>query len=159
MAQVYSFTDQNGETRLFAEIHPDPAGTPFNGGTTLTDAPTVMSPSDKDAVALQLKPVTGATADQTDLLEIYDDAGNLLGYWDASGGFYSSGNNAQFALKTGKSFSLVDNSLADLLRVTAANTFGFYGHAAVAQQTLTSGTATPEQIALALQSNGLCGGS
>lgn len=33
MAQVYQFTDANGETRLLAEIVPDPAGTPFNGGT------------------------------------------------------------------------------------------------------------------------------
>lgn len=33
MAQVYSFVDENGATRLFAEIQPDPAGTPFNGGT------------------------------------------------------------------------------------------------------------------------------
>jgi hypothetical protein len=33
MAQVYQFVDDNGVTRLFAEIVPDPAGTPFNGGT------------------------------------------------------------------------------------------------------------------------------
>jgi len=33
MTQVYQFVDDNGVTRLFAEIVPDPAGTPFNGGT------------------------------------------------------------------------------------------------------------------------------
>jgi hypothetical protein len=33
VAQVYQFVDENGVTRLFAEIQPDPTGTPFNGGT------------------------------------------------------------------------------------------------------------------------------
>jgi hypothetical protein len=37
MAQVYQFVDDNGVTRLFAEIVPDPAGTPFNGGTITSE--------------------------------------------------------------------------------------------------------------------------
>jgi hypothetical protein len=40
-----------------------------------------------------------------------------------------------------------------------ANTLGLYGHPPTAQPTLTSGTATPEQIALALQSYGAAGGT
>jgi hypothetical protein len=35
VAQVYRFTDENGQVRLFAEIAPEPAGT-FNGGTITT---------------------------------------------------------------------------------------------------------------------------
>ena len=43
-------------------------------------------------------------------------------------------------------------------RVSADNKIGLFDHAPAAQQTLHSATATPEQIALALEANGFCGG-
>lgn len=64
MAQVYSFVDENGVTRLFAEIHPDPAGTPFNGGT-ITDG-LVIAPV-TDTLTLELDAVAGQTADVLDV--------------------------------------------------------------------------------------------
>lgn len=81
MAQVYAFTDQNGETRLFAEIHPDPAGTPFNGGTitnelavspaaTTNGSLTVTSP---DHEATGSKVLALSNADLDDLCSIYTD--------------------------------------------------------------------------------------
>jgi hypothetical protein len=41
----------------------------------------------------------------------------------------------------------------------AGDSLGFFNHAAAAQPTLTSATATPEQIALALESLGIAGGT
>ena len=51
MTQVYQFVDDNGVTRLFAEIVPDPAGTPFNGGT-ITEALNVAPPGTENNVAV-----------------------------------------------------------------------------------------------------------
>jgi hypothetical protein len=44
VTQVYQFVDDNGVTRLFAEIVPDPAGTPFNGGT-ITSPLEIVAPT------------------------------------------------------------------------------------------------------------------
>jgi hypothetical protein len=58
-------------------------GSAFNGGTITT--PLVVAPSDPSAIPIKITPAAGATAAATDLIEIYDDAGNLIGYWDARG--------------------------------------------------------------------------
>jgi hypothetical protein len=69
VAQVYSFTDENGVTRLFAEIHPEPA---FNGGT-ITEALTVDPPTDTTALTLN-----AAADNTTDLLLIHADSTDLV---------------------------------------------------------------------------------
>jgi hypothetical protein len=52
MAQVYQFVDDNGVTRLFAEIVPDPAGTPFNGGTITQELIIDTAATNDQALAL-----------------------------------------------------------------------------------------------------------
>lgn len=63
VAQVYQFVDDNGVTRLFAEIVPDPAGTPFNGGT-ITEGLTIADP---DGAEDQLT-ITGTGAGSAKLI-------------------------------------------------------------------------------------------
>lgn len=46
----------------------------------------------------------------------------------------------------------------NVLTLSGGNKIGFYDHAPATQQMLHSATVTPEQIALALEANGLCGG-
>jgi hypothetical protein len=60
-----------------------PSSSGFNGGTVTGQ--TVFTPSNKDTVPVQIKPVTGATADATDQLEVYDDTGSVLFFVDAAG--------------------------------------------------------------------------
>lgn len=76
MAQVYQFVDDNGVTRLFAEIVPDPAGTPFNGGT-ITGALTInkaLAPSTSDRVIDILDP--NNTDAEIDFSRSVDGSGN-----------------------------------------------------------------------------------
>ena len=49
---------------------------------------------------------------------------------------------------------VVDKNGTVAVRSAAGGGLGFYGHAAAAQQAVTPGTVTPEQLALALQANG-----
>jgi hypothetical protein len=54
---------------------------------------------------------------------------------------------------------VTDTSGNDVFVVEVDAKIGFFGHAPAAQQTLTSGTATPEQIALALEASTLMAGT
>jgi hypothetical protein len=83
VAQVYSFTDENGVTRLFAEIVPDPA---FNGGT-ITGA-TTLAPSSDTAVPLTITPPSGAAALFTEVVHVGDGQGHALFGIDAGGDIF-----------------------------------------------------------------------
>ena len=54
---------------------------------------------------------------------------------------------------------VVDKNGAVAIRAAANGGLGFYGHAAAAQQSVTSGSVTPAQLANALQANGTLGGT
>lgn len=139
MAQVYQFVDDNGVTRLFAEIVPDPAGTPFNGGTiTQTLVSAITDPNGQN---LQLKPASGASANGTDALEWYDDAGNLLGWIGADGSLVTKLDGAsgfatvtmQLATSGTTFFNVREGTMfTDLLKITPT-AIGFYDHAPATQ--------------------------
>lgn len=117
MTQVYSFVDENGTTRLFAEIHPEPAGTPFNGGTitgAITVAPTVAgteltitAPAGQvqEGIIYNGPPANGgqffvrANGDieidafgETQMIRAFDDGGSFIA--GSAGGIGGSGMNA-----------------------------------------------------------------
>jgi hypothetical protein len=63
VAQVYRFTDENGQVRLMAEIDPTPGGV-FNGGTItnpLTVA-TAVGDASADAALVAVAPTNGTSA-------------------------------------------------------------------------------------------------
>jgi hypothetical protein len=62
-----------------------PAGWTSTAGATQVTAP------DPDTVPLAFKPLSGATGDQTDQIEIYNDTGTLIGFWDAAGNVLANG--------------------------------------------------------------------
>jgi hypothetical protein len=67
VTQVYQFVDDNGVTRLFAEIVPDPAGT-FNGGT-ITDGLEIVPPS--GTTALKIASVDGNSTKMIDATALH----------------------------------------------------------------------------------------
>jgi hypothetical protein len=175
VTQVYSFTDENGVTRLFAEIVPDPA---FNGGT-ITAATTIHTSGAADE-PLTLIPGAAAAAAFTLVLDAQDGQGNTVLGADAGGEvFVNTGADGLFTVTVpmnavvvglgptgatmsappGNALALNDEHGNALLSISGSSHLGLYGHAAAAQPSLTSGTATPEQIALALQSYGAAGGT
>jgi hypothetical protein len=72
-------------SRLIGELEGDFGGAGFVGWTQEPDNSVVVTLSDDTVTPLQFKPAAGATANATDQIEWYDDAGNLIGYVDASG--------------------------------------------------------------------------
>jgi hypothetical protein len=110
MAQVYSFVDENGVTRLFAEIHPDPAGTPFNGGTIT--GPLVIT----DPVATDVPlTINGAAAQATDLFDVVNNAG--------TGGVFVFPTGSTEVLADDQTVALVvaaTNSTVDVMQVQTA---------------------------------------
>lgn len=81
-----SMETAEGAVRLTGEVDfLDPAAEPVPPtGGTLTGAVT-LTPANKDTTPLTIKPVAGATADSTIMLEIDDDAGGQVFYIDAAG--------------------------------------------------------------------------
>ncbi len=132
-------------------------GAVFNGGT-LTNQ-TVLAPANKDTTALQIKPVSGATADATNELELYaDDGTTQLVVFDAAGDAQftiPSGSGSQFVvdvgshaalhvddssslvtvgLPAGYSFRVLDHSNVKLIDVAeASDAIGLFGATPVAQ--------------------------
>ncbi len=148
MAQVYAFTDTNGETRLFAEIHPEPA---FNGGTIT--GPLAIAPSDASATPLR---VTGASGQLADYAFIEDSNGNSLievdssGFLDAYNGLQAGGGTVQapnsivlLVLATSGQTANIerveDGNGAVVRKVLAGGATVFANHAAPADNTLLAG--------------------
>jgi hypothetical protein len=188
VAQVYSFVDDNGVTRLFAEIHPDPAGTPFNGGT-ITESLLIATTGTANPLKLQVDPEEStvnlldcslveessweariravdhgssnvdvalslfANGTGTSTIEAYDDTGTGKFVFTTDAGLTV---NAKAATVGNILLIKVGNSA--LFAISDTGAVGFFGAAAAAQQTLHSATATPEQIALALEASTLMGG-
>lgn len=176
MSQRYSFEDDSGDVRLSGTLTPSPAA-----GGTFTGPVVIVTPTASD-VGLTIVPPAGAKAAATDLIEVYDDAGaNLLFFVDAKGNIYGAGNDtsSNFDYTDGSNGRLQVNSggviataasghstklkgpidVVEVQNVSGSARLGFFAAPAVAQPSLTSGTATPEQITLALQALGLAGGS
>jgi hypothetical protein len=187
VAQVYQLVDDNGVTRLFVEIVPDPAGTPFDGGTITTPlniAPTAPSvplgiQGASGFSGNMIDVVLGALSDWEASLSAADHGGNNVDIvWKmfANGTGTAaleleddSGNgHFRFATDTGLDVSARTGTVGNMLAVgigstvlfaiTSTGAVGFFGAAAAAQQTLHSATATPEQIALALEASTLMTG-
>jgi hypothetical protein len=143
MAQVYQFVDDNGVTRLFAEIQPDPAGTPFNGGTITTG----LTVQDGDAVAYEtlLKAaVTEGTVFQVDgggevFIKQQDAGATPLVVVDMNNGemFYC-----------GPDSSVVLNSGIVQTDISAGAKLGFFSAPAVAKPAVT-GAKLPSDTVMA----------
>jgi hypothetical protein len=141
----------------------------FNGGTLTSNL--TLSPTNPATVPLVIRPLPNASTLGTDSIEVYDDTGTVRFLSiDADGllrfrcdtnfgnDFRITHDAAILVDIDGDGFIVYDGSGNPLLNVQRNAGIGFYGHAAAAQQTLHSATATPELIALALEANGLCGG-
>lgn len=140
----------------------------FNGGT-ITGA-LAITPAVPTTPLVQLISPDGQS---NDVLAVLDQTGggsgtNTLELFPGGGLYLATVVNGDIVLyldgqsapsQTADILRAVDKNGHVNLRVSANDGLGFYGHAAATQQTLTSATATPEQIALALQANGLCGGT
>jgi len=156
VAQVYQFVDDNGVTRLFAEIVPDPAGTPFNGGTIT--APLTIDDPAVAAGSYQLLDVAMAGAGQDALVvtDVRDGAGNDVVAVSVSA---SGTGNANVSVNDDAGFgSAVLDSQAGISYLSPSDgatvftvtptTLGFYRHAPVAQQTGVAVTAAAIHAAL-----------
>jgi hypothetical protein len=128
VAQVYAFTDQNGETRLFAEIHPDPAGTPFNGGT-ITNALVVNDPTGAPSLRVigggdpvidgnRIVSLAAGNVAATPVLNVFSDGTFQLDLDPTSPGTFA-----------------VTVTGGNLIQATGDAKLGFYLAAPVAQQT------------------------
>jgi hypothetical protein len=136
-------------------------GTTFNGGTITQ--PLVIDLDDGNSVPLTI--LASWNAQNVDFLHVLNTDTNVKMFaldlanqvqlnshtdeaqgvqLSEAGGIVARGN---VLLANGK------------LSASTTPTLGLFGHLQAAQPTLTSGTATPEQIALALQSYGAAGGS
>jgi hypothetical protein len=173
VGQVYSFTDSNGETRLFAEITPDPT---FDGGT-VAGSINVAEPSNlADDLLLVTEPAGYAANSNTgNVLRITDGSVNVL-LVDAYGGAVvkapAGQGTASLQLRSTDNASyLVElsasgiNSLASTgLPIFQANAgatrlystqLGFYGHASAAQPVVPLTTPSIQNVIDALVATGL----
>lgn len=133
------------------------AASTFNGGT-ITE-PLVIAPTDPNAVPLSIR--ASWNAQNADFLAIVNtDNGLLLLEMDLNGNLYLGDHAVSQTRTTFAPGTSVEGAVA------GATQFGFvagatslFAHAFAPQPVLASGTATPEQIALALQSYGAAGGT
>lgn len=127
-------------------------GTTFNGGTITQ--PLVIAPTSSGVVPLVVHAAPGAFAANGNVAEWYDDTTTFRGSLAARGG-------QELDLAIGATGFVVfppDFQGLSVNSTGAALSLGFFGAGTATQQTLHSATATPEQIALALEANGFCGG-
>jgi hypothetical protein len=128
------------------------------------DGKTKLTPTTNGTSAQPALDVDGAAAINT-LLRLRTNGTTLFtvdkaGTLDAGAWLFSGDSGTQIvASGAGSDIELCDSGSNIVVQVTDTGHLGFFNHAAAAQQSLTSGTATPEQIALALQANGFCGGT
>jgi hypothetical protein len=70
---------------------------PFGGGSSLAP-PVTLRPGAAGTTALAVRPPSGASAAQTDELEVYNDANTLVWAIDAAGNMYGLLDSAAFAV-------------------------------------------------------------
>ena len=131
--------------------------TPFNGGTITN--PLVIAPSSANAVPLSIR--ASWNAQNADFLAIVNtDNGLLLLEMDLNGNLYLGDHAVAGTRTTFAPGTSLDGAVAGITQFAlGANATSLFAHTVAAQPILTSGTATPEQIALALQSYGAAGGT
>jgi hypothetical protein len=144
-----------------------PTGTKlaFNGGTITGD---LEIAGQTDAVELKLVPVANQN---NNVLETQDGGGATVFVIDADGNIVTGQIDAQPGLDirafratgpaggTADVADFVTGASATVFRITNAGNIGFFAHTPGPQPALTSGSATPAQIAVALQSLGLASGT
>ena len=140
------------------QVPPSSHGVTFNGGT-ITE-PLVIATTDGNVIPLKI--VASWNAQNQDFFQVVNsDTGTRMFAVDVQGQTLAWPHTSEATPNLTTLGSAVG---ADLPSVTGrgaigARTLGLYDHSAAAQPVLTSGTATPEQIALALQSYGAAGGT
>ncbi len=149
MSTRYQFEDDSAVVRLAGFLEPDPtAGGTFTGPVTIAPP---LSLGNSPSLVVES---SSTKDDGNDTFDVADSTG--LNVYTV----YADGSST-YRLQFNGSTLLAGNpgGTPNTLTVTGANTIGFFGGTAAARQTLVSGTATPEQIALALQASTLMGGS
>jgi hypothetical protein len=164
--------DPSGVSRLIGELDGDFGGAGFVGWTQGSDDAVVVTLADATVPPLQFKPAAGATANATDQIEWYDDAGNLMGYVDATGsismsapvgaggGFDYTADGGAVLIAAGATARMGNDLGAtiavDLTSVTVQTTLlGFYNAAAVARPVVPLTSPTVQNVIDALVALGL----
>ena len=133
-------------------------GGSFNGGTITQ--PLVIATTDGNVIPLKI--IASWNAQNQDFFQIVNsDLDTRMFAVDVSGQTVAWRHTSESDTNLLGGGSAVQANLPGLVAAggSGARTLGLYDHIAAAQPVLTSGTATPEQIALALQSYGAAGGS
>jgi hypothetical protein len=164
--------DPSGVSRLIGEIDGDFGGAGFVGWTQGSDDAVVVTLADDTVPPLQFKPAAGATANATDQIEWYDDAGNLIGYVDASGsinmtavpagggGFNYTASAGAFVRATGSDAELGDGtgrdiSVTDVGVKVSTDLLGFYATDPIAPPVVPLTVPTVQNVIDALVALGL----
>jgi hypothetical protein len=139
-------------------------GAPFNGGTITN--PLVIAPSTAGVVPLTLRSPPNGRADGANFAEWYDDADDFRGSLEVRGGLEldlgtASGGLNVFTTSFRQALGVIESAGRPVVKLAQASDgfLGLYTVGAAGQPTVTSGTVTPEQLALALQTYGALGGT
>lgn len=124
--------DQQGRVRLVGQLDGDFGGVP-EGWTQAVDESIVVTLVDPDVVPLAFKPPTGATADATDQIEVYDDTGNLVFFVDAQGNVDSHPATGGQSVLRNPSGAIGVKVAAAGVTIANGQSLGFYTATPVAQ--------------------------
>jgi hypothetical protein len=140
-------------------------GTTMTGWTTDANGNTVFAPTDPLHNGwLVLQAPVGSKANETDAIYLKDEGGGIVALFNCDGGFQFIENTDgtdgfSFALSAiSNGFGIRKSGGIDVIRVNAAGALGFFNATPAARQTIHSGTATPESLALALEASTLMTG-
>jgi hypothetical protein len=134
------------------------AASSFNGGTITQ--PLVIATTDGNVIPLKI--VASWNAQNQDFFQVVNgDTGTRMLAVDVSGNVIAFRHTSEASINLKSDGGQVYGALPAVEGSGAigSRTLGLYDHSPAAQPVLASGTATPEQIALALQSYGAAGGT
>jgi len=135
-AQEYEWLNDAGVVALRGTPNPSIIGGFEDWTQDSTSKAVTVTLTDPDAVPLAFKPPSGATADQTDQIEVYaDDGTTLLFYVDASG-------NVSMSPESGSAVTL-----KQVMTANGDNHLGFFAATPVAKQAVTGALSTVSDAA------------
>lgn len=135
-------------------------GLPFNGGTITQPLVIDLSASGGGTIPLQV--VASWNAQSQDFFQVVNsDTGTRMLAVDVQGGTVAWPHTSEVEKNLESVGGAVQGKLPGVegAGATGSRTLGLFDHILAAQPSVTSGTVTPEQLALALQTYGALGGS